>query len=71
MIRRILKNRVYLGMIVYGKEETSFAKGIKRHTIPEKDWQVAQGSHEPIIEEELFYSVQELLISLKTCFVAL
>lgn len=61
IVRRILKNRIYLGMIVYGKEETSFAKGIKRHTIPETDWQVAQGSHEPIIEEELFYSVQELL----------
>lgn len=68
MIRRILKNRVYLGMIVYGKEETSFAKGIKRHTIPEKDWQVAQGSHEPIIEEELFYSVQELLAQSKQEF---
>lgn len=68
MIRRILKNRVYLGMIVYGKEETSFAKGIKRHTVPEKDWQVAQGSHEPIIEEELFYNVQELLAQSKQEF---
>lgn len=61
VVRRILKNRVYLGMIVYGKEETSFAKGIRRHTIPEKDWQTVTGTHEPIIEEALFYSVQDML----------
>lgn len=68
IVRRILKNRVYLGMIVYGKEQTSFAKGIKRHTIPEKDWQVVQGTHEAIIGEELFYRVQDMLAQSKQEF---
>lgn len=60
-VKRILKNRVYLGMIVFGKEQTSFAKGIKRHTIPEEEWQAVKGTHLPILEEELFENVQSLL----------
>ena len=60
-VRRLLKNKVYLGMIVFGKEERSFAKGIKRHTIPEEEWQTVEGTHEPIIDQKLFDTVQELL----------
>ena len=60
-VRRLLKNRVYLGMIVFGKEQSSFAKGIKRHTIPEALWQTVEGTHEPIIEKELFDTVQKML----------
>lgn len=60
-VRRILQNRVYLGMLVYGKEETSFARGIKRHKIPEQDWQIVAGTHEPLIEEALFFKVREML----------
>lgn len=60
-IRRILKNPVYLGRIVYGKEQTSFAKGIRRQIIPEKDWKIVENTHEPIVTESLFYRVQDRL----------
>lgn len=60
-VRRLLRNKVYLGMIVFGKEESSFAKGIKRHTVPAEEWQVVEGTHEPIINRELFGTVQNIL----------
>lgn len=67
-VRRLLRNKVYLGMIVFGKEESSFAKGIKRHAIPEEEWQVVEGTHEPIITEELFEVVQNILDKSKQDF---
>lgn len=67
-VRRLLRNKVYLGMIVFGKEESSFAKGIKRHSIPEEEWQVVEGTHEPIITEELFEVVQNILDKSKQDF---
>lgn len=60
-VRRILKNKVYLGMNVSGKEQSSFARGIKRHTIPEEEWRIVEGTHEPIIDAELFERVQVML----------
>lgn len=67
-VRRLLRNKVYLGMIVFGKEESSFAKGIKRHAIPEEEWQIVEGTHEPIITEELFEVVQNILDKSKQDF---
>lgn len=60
-VRRILKNKVYLGMIVFGKEQSSFAKGIKRHRIPEEEWQTVEGTHEAVIDKSIFQTVQKLL----------
>lgn len=58
---RILRNRMYLGCLVYGKSKTSFAKGVKEHTLPESEWQIVEGTHEPLITQEMFDEVQELL----------
>ena len=52
---------MYLGCIVYGKSVRSFAKGIKEHTVPEKNWKIVEGTHEPLVTEEAFERVQELL----------
>ncbi len=59
--KRMLTNRMYLGCIVYGKSVRSFAKGIKEHTVPEENWKIVEGTHEPLVTEEDFNRVQELL----------
>lgn len=58
---KILRNRMYLGCLVYGKTKVSLAKGIRGCEIPEKEWKVVEGTHEPLITKEMFDKVQELL----------
>ncbi|MGN0298065.1 MAG: recombinase family protein [Lachnospiraceae bacterium] len=58
-VSRLLRNKVYLGMIVFGKEQSSLAKGIPRHTLPEKDWQTVEKTHQPIVDRQLFDAVQK------------
>ena len=58
--KRMLTNRMYLGCIVYGKSVRSFAKGIKEHTVPEENWKIVEGTHEPLVTEEAF-GMQDLI----------
>ena len=58
-VKRLLTNRMYLGNLVYGKEQSSFAKGITRHRLPEEQWKEVENTHEPIIDRKLFDFVQE------------
>ena len=58
-VKRLLTNRVYLGNLVYGKEQSSFAKRITRHRLPEEQWKEVENTHEPIIDRKLFDFVQE------------
>ncbi|MGI5893671.1 MAG: recombinase family protein [Candidatus Merdivicinus sp.] len=60
-ILRLLKNPIYIGTLVYGKEEVSFAKGIPRHTLPETAWKSVSGCQEALIERELFDQIQQQL----------
>lgn len=67
-VKRLLTNKMYLGMLVYGKEKTSFAKGIKRQRVPESEWKYVPNAHEAIIDQELFDSVQRKLEGAKQDF---
>lgn len=67
-VKRLLTNKMYLGMLVYGKERTSFAKGIKRQRVPESEWKYVPNAHEAIIDQELFDSVQKKLEDAKQNF---
>ena len=58
-VKRLLTNRVYLGNLVYGKEQSSFAKGISRHRLPAEQWKEVDNTHEPIIDSKLCDFVQE------------
>ena len=58
-VKRLLTNRMYLGNLVYGKEQSSFAKGISRHRLPAEQWKEVENTHEPIIDRKLFDFVQE------------
>lgn len=67
-VKRLLTNKMYLGMLVYGKERTSFARGIKRQRVPESEWKYVPNAHEAIIDQELFDSVQRKLEGAKQDF---
>lgn len=67
-VKRLLMNKMYLGMLVYGKERSSFAKGIKRQRVPESEWKYVPNAHEAIIDQELFDSVQKKLEDAKQNF---
>ncbi len=60
-ILRILKNPVYTGVLIQGKETTPSYKVQKRITKPENDWIVISDNHEPIIEQMVFDTVQKVL----------
>lgn len=58
---RILKNRIYIGMMEQGKTEKVNYKLDKIINKPEAEWAVTVGRHEPIISKEDFESVSRLL----------
>lgn len=58
---RVLKNPIYTGVLVQGKETTPSYKVHKRITKDESDWSVIEDSHEAIISKIDFDSVQKVL----------
>ena len=56
VIRKILKNPVYIGDIYYRMTEVVRNQKILR---PKEEWIVHQGAHPPLIEEALYYKAQE------------
>lgn len=60
-IRRILDNRVYLGELVQFKRRKINYKSKRRITVPEEERYICKGTHEPIISEDDFNIVQNIL----------
>lgn len=60
-ILRILKNPVYIGTLIQGREGTPNHKVPKKRIKPREEWAVIQDCHEPIISLETFYNVQKSL----------
>ena len=58
---RILKNPIYTGVLIQGKETTPSYKVHKRVTKDESEWSVIEDSHEAIISKIDFDSVQKVL----------
>lgn len=58
---RILKNPIYTGVLIQGKETTPSYKVHKRITKDESEWTVINDSHEAIISKIDFDSVQKVL----------
>lgn len=57
----ILKNELYIGNMVQGRTQKISYKSKKSRKNPPESWAVVPGTHEPIIDTELFYQVQRLL----------
>ena len=59
-VTTILKNKMYLGMMVQGKQTVISYKVHDKVAVPEEDWYIVPGTHEAIIEAELFKKAADL-----------
>jgi DNA invertase Pin-like site-specific DNA recombinase len=59
-VKDILKNEVYLGLIVSGKSGTISYKNQKQVRKDSEDWIRAQGTHEPLVDKETWDRIQAL-----------
>ena len=57
-VKRILKNRVYLGHTVLGRSRKVSVKSKKKVAIPKEDWAVTENTHEPLVTTEIFELAQ-------------
>lgn len=62
-IKGILKSEVYIGNSVHNRQSTVSFKSKKKVRKPESEWFRVENTHEPIIEKEVFYRVQEQIKS--------
>ncbi|MFD1401376.1 recombinase family protein [Robinsoniella peoriensis] len=60
-ITDILKNRLYIGDMVQGRQRVKSYKIHTQEQVPENEWYIVENTHEPIIERPIFEKVQELL----------
>ena len=57
----ILKNKTYIGNLIQGKRTRISHKKHNIVSVPEDEWIVVLDHHEPIIKEEVFNQVQDIL----------
>jgi DNA invertase Pin-like site-specific DNA recombinase len=60
-ISNILQSPTYIGNITQRKNVSAYYKGIKTHKNPKENWVIVENTHEPIIDSDSFYRVQELI----------
>ena len=61
-VERVLKNEIYTGVMVQGKEKTLNYKVKKRIKVDKKEWIRVEDTHEAIISKEDFNIVQKLML---------
>lgn len=60
-VRTILMNRAYIGDMVQGKERQELCNNISKYHTDKSEWIVAEDTHEPVVDRELFFRVQGIL----------
>lgn len=60
-IRVILNNPVYLGKVVYGRSKQKGFFDKRREEVPEDEWIVTENAHEPLISQELWDTVHQMM----------
>jgi len=58
-IANILRNETYIGWTVFNKKDK---KTVGKQFKPKEEWAIIKNTHEPIIDENLFNKVQNLII---------
>lgn len=58
-VKRILKNRVYLGHTILGKSRKASVKSKKKLAVPEQDWAITPNTHVPLVTEAEFELAQK------------
>lgn len=59
-VSAVLKNKMYLGIMVQGKQAVVSYKVHQRRAVPEEGWYMVPDTHEPVIEAELFQKAADL-----------
>lgn len=62
-ISDMLKNEVYLGKTVWSKKRVAVTGSTKLAKNDREDWIIVEGTHEPIVSEELFAKANEMAFS--------
>ena len=57
-VKRILKNRVYLGHTILGRTKKVSVKSEKKVPVPKDKWAVTNHTHQPLVSEETFERAQ-------------
>lgn len=60
-VGRILKNEIYTGTMIQGKESSPNYKVKKKFKKPQSEWVVVENTHEPIVSKEEFALVNRLM----------
>ncbi len=61
MVTRILKNKTYIGDLIQGRKKVESYRNHKLIDTNEEEWIIIKNHHEPIISEEKFNKVQEII----------
>lgn len=69
-VKRILKNRVYLGHTVLGRSRKVSVKSKKKVAIPKEDWAVTENTHKALVTTDIFELAQENLGHGASCYKA-
>lgn len=65
-VKRVLENEIYTGTMISGTSEKVSFKTSKTRVKPESEWIKVEGTHEAIISEQDYKSVQKLIKSKST-----
>lgn len=60
-VKRILRNRVYLGHTILGKTRKVNVKSRRKVPVPEENWYFTEGTHEPLVTREQFDLAEHFL----------
>ena len=60
-VKTILTNRAYIGDMVQGKVKQELCNNVSKQYVDEEDWIAVEGTHEAVVDRELFFQVQEML----------
>ncbi len=60
-VTEMLKNPCYLGCMVERKSSKALYQAQQTVSIPKEQWKLIPDTHEAIIEEDIFYEIQELM----------
>ena len=60
-VRVILSNSIYLDKLVFGKTTRKNWHSTKRVQVSEDEWIVVENTHEPIVSQELWNTVQKMM----------
>lgn len=60
-VSRILKNRIYIGQVVNGREETKEIYSYQREKKDESQWMITNNSELQLVSEQLFEKAQDML----------